>query len=489
MEGLSINNLVTNEDIVITYTPSVTYYSYVIIKDNVYGEPVYIYNGMPSEIKLTEEGIYKVEVTIGGVVTSSGEYVIDKTSPVISLNEKTYVITTKEKFDINNKVVASDSRDGDLRNSITTNYDNLDFSIPGIKKLQYKVADKAGNTASETIYITVKKDNSNLILAGKVSIIFLTFVVILFLIKYLKSIMLEKRFSKYALNSSKNTSISLFDNLCNQYNNFIEKMSKHLSKTKIINKISDRYRKYVNAFNLDNDTIKIVCNKIVIGILFILGYIVINIFRAKITLLFEMILPFILGFYTLDIIYIYKYRLYKKKIEKDLIDAITIMNNAFKAGRSIIQAIDMVAVELDGPISKEFKKISSEINLGLDIEVAFKRFASRIKLEEAVYLTSSLSILNKTGGNIIKVFDSIEKTLFSKRKLREEMISLTSSSRMIMYVLICIPAVFAVFLNALNPGFFSPLLNTELGIILLIIMIIIYVAYIIVVRKVMKVEM
>ena len=39
MEGLSINNIVTNEDIVITYTPSsnVINYSYVIIKNNNYG--------------------------------------------------------------------------------------------------------------------------------------------------------------------------------------------------------------------------------------------------------------------------------------------------------------------------------------------------------------------------------------------------------------------------------------------------------------------
>jgi len=489
MEGLSINGLVTNEDIVITYTPSVAYYSYVIIKDNVYGEPVYIYDGLVSEIKFTDEGTYKIEITENGIVNTSGEYVIDKTAPVISLNEKTYTITTKETFDIENKVVASDSRDGDLRNSITTNYDSLDFTVPGIKKLEYTVTDKAGNTASETIYVTVKKDNSNLILAGKASIIFLVLVIILFLVKYLKSIMLEKRFSKYTLNSSKNSSISLFDNLYNQYNNFIDKISKKISKIGLITKISDRYRKYVTAFNLDSDTVKVVSNKIIIGVLFILGYIVLNIFRAKITGIIEIILPFILGFYTLDIIYIWKYRLYKKKIEKDLIDAITIMNNAFKAGRSIIQAIDMVVNELDGPISKEFKRISSEISLGLDIEVAFKRFASRIKLEEAVYLTSSLSILNKTGGNIIKVFDSIEKTLFNKRKLREEMISLTSSSKMIMYVLISIPVVFAVFLNVLNPGFFSPLLSTELGIVLLILMVIIYVAYIIIVRKVMKVEM
>ena len=39
-----------------------------------------------------------------------------------------------------------------------------------------------------------------------------------------------------------------------------------------------------------------------------------------------------------------------------MLEAITIMNNAFKAGMSITQAVDLVAKELEGPISKEFKK-------------------------------------------------------------------------------------------------------------------------------------
>lgn len=488
MEGLSINNIITNEDIVITYTPSVINYSYVIIKDNNYGTPICVNNGEVSEIKFTEEGTYKIEVNINGVVSTSGEYVIDKTAPVLNIEEKTYTITNKEQLDIA-AITASDSNDGDLSNSITTNMKELDFETPGIKKIEYSVNDSAGNTATDTIYVTVKKDNSDLILAGQVSIIFLILVVMLFLIKYLKSIKLEKRFSKYTINSSKNKSISLLDNLYNQYNDFINKMSKNLNKINILKKSSKKYKKYVIAFNLDVDTMKIIGNKIVIGVLFILGFIIINLFRSKIIEPYEIFIPFILGYYILDILYIYKYSLYRKKIEKDLIDAITIMNNAFKAGRSIIQAIDMVSSELKGPISKEFKKISMEINLGLDIEVAFKRFADRIKLEEAIYLTSSLSILNKTGGNIIKVFDSIEKTLFSKRKLREELSSLTSSSKMIMYVLIFIPVVFAIFLNIINVGFFEPLFTTEIGILLLIIMIIIYVAYIIIVRKVMKVRM
>lgn len=489
MEGLSINNIIANEDIVITYTPSAFNYSYVIIKDNVYGEQVYVYDFAPREIVLTEEGNYRVEFTVNGIVTTVGEYVIDKTSPVLNIQNKKYTITNKEIFELNNKVTASDSREGDVSNLITSNIGEFDFTEPGIKKIEIIASDTAGNVSTDTMYVTVKKDYSSLILSGQVSIIFLILLLFLFLIKYLKSIKLEKRFSKYTINSSKNKSISLFDNIYNQYNIVTDKVSKKIEKINYLKKSSEKYQKYVTAFSLDNNLMKIICNKIVIGILFVIGFIVLNLFRSKIIGPIEILIPFILGYYTLDIIYLYKYSLYKKQVEKDLIDAITIMNNTFKSGQSIIQAINMVATELTGPISLEFKKISMEINLGLDIEVAFRRFAERIKLEEAIYLTSSLSILNKTGGNIIKVFDSIEKTLFSKRKLREEFTSLTSSSKMITYILIFVPLVFGVLLNIFSPGFFKPLFTTQIGLILLFIMIVIYVTYIIIVKKVMKVRM
>ena len=65
------------------------------------------------------------------------------------------------------------------------------------------------------------------------------------------------------------------------------------------------------------------------------------------------------------------------------------------------------------------------------------------------YITSSLSILNKTGGNIIKVFSSVEKMLFNKRKLKQEMKSLTSSASMISKVLLFMPFVFVLFIFVL----------------------------------------
>ena len=491
MEGLSINNIITNEDIVITYTPSsnVINYSYVVIKDNEYSNPVYIYNQNPVTITLIEEGSYKVDIMENGILKQTGTYVIDKTKPTIKLEEKTYTITTKDDYNEIVKLTAKDNLDGDLTSSITNNAANIDFTKTGIKKIEYSVSDEAGNKTSEMVYVTVKKDNTNLIMIGQISIILVFISFILFLIKYIRSIKLEKRFSKYTINSSLNKSISLFDNLNNQYDDFIEKMSKKISKSNIINNMSKKYLKYIGAFELDKNPIKIISNKIVIGILFILGITIINLFRYKLIEPVEMLLPFVLGFYVLDVVYMYKYILYKKRIEQDIMEAITIMNNAFKSGRSIIQAIDLVALELDGPISKEFNKIAMEIKLGLDIEVAFQRFAKRINIEEAIYLSSSLAILNKTGGNIIKVFNSIEKTLFSKKKLKEELKSLTGSSKMISYVLIFIPICFAAFLSIMDVTFFLPLFTHPLGIVILILMLILYVTYIIIVNKVMKIRL
>lgn len=496
MEGLSINEIeITKEDVVVTYIPSssVINYSYIIIKNGEYSNPIYINSNTVSTINLIETGTYKIEITTYDIygntnIITSGEYKIDKEAPIINISEKTYEITSNEEPNIEN-ITASDIVDGDLTNNIKSNIDSIDFNREGVKRIEYTVEDKAGNITTETVFVTVKKDNTNIVKLGQISIILIVFILLILLMKYIKSVKLEKRFSKYTINSSKNKSISLLDNLNNIYIKINNKLSILLSKSIFIKNSSKRYQKYVDAFDLDYDSMNIISRKIIVGIIYLIVVVIANLFNSKLIQPYEMLIPFILGFYTLDIIYMFKYGIYKKKIESDMLKAITVMNNSFKSGRSIIQSIDLVSKELDGPIAKEFKKISMEISLGLDIEVAFKRFSDRIKLSEAVYLTSSLSVLNKTGGNIIKVFDSIEKTLFSRRKLQLELKSLTSSSKLIMYVLILVPVLFVIFINIINPGYFLPLFSSGLGLILIGIMIIIYITYILVVNRVMRVRM
>ena len=164
------------------------------------------------------------------------------------------------------------------------------------------------------------------------------------------------------------------------------------------------------------------------------------------------------------------------------------MNNAFKSGRSITQAITLVSNELEGPMAEEFKKMNLELSFGLGMDVVFNRLYERVKIDEVAYLTATLTILNQTGGNIVEVFKSIEKSLFNKKKLSLELKSLTSGSRMIVNVLMIVPVAFILLIWIINPLYFQPLLTTKLGLILCGIVFTYYILYIIVIRKLLKVK-
>ena len=203
---------------------------------------------------------------------------------------------------------------------------------------------------------------------------------------------------------------------------------------------------------------------------------------------YDVYLPMIFGFFLPDLIYYFKYRNYRKTLENDLLQAIIIMNNAFKSGRSITQAINLVSKELKGPIAEEFKKMNLELSFGLGLDVVFQRLYERIKIEEISYLTASLTILNQTGGNIVEVFSSIEKSLFNKKKLRLELKSMTGGSRMIVNVLTIVPVAFILMIWVINPTYFLPLLTNKLGLVIIGIILIYYIVYIIVIRKLLKVK-
>ena len=165
------------------------------------------------------------------------------------------------------------------------------------------------------------------------------------------------------------------------------------------------------------------------------------------------------------------------------------MNSAFKSGRNIMQAVEVVKDELDGPIQDEFKKIYLDITYGLELDLVFKRFYERVKLEDAKYISSSLTLLNKTGGDIVKVFSLIEKSIFDKKNLKNELNSLTASSQFVFKLLIFLPLLLVSLIFMLNPSYFEVMIKEPLGIILLIFIILLYILYILVVQKVLEVDL
>ena len=99
-----------------------------------------------------------------------------------------------------------------------------------------------------------------------------------------------------------------------------------------------------------------------------------------------------------------------------------------------------------------------------------------------------MTVLSKTGGNIVNVFSAIERTLFDKKKLKAELKNLTASSNMIVKILLAVPFVFILLIYVLNPNYFDPLFASPLGYMLLLLIFLILITYVWFLQKLMKVR-
>lgn len=314
-----------------------------------------------------------------------------------------------------------------------------------------------------------------------ISIIVLNIIILLF--KLHKTIKLERRISRYSLKVGSEEDISYFDKLEAKY----LKLVKKCKNSKRLVKYSIPYEKYTNVGE-GVGAIGFIINKLIIAISFIILVIVSYSIQGKIISFIGFILSFIIGYYIYDIYLIISKKNRNKKIKNDILRAVIIMNNAFKAGKSTLQAVSIASVDLPNPIAKEFKKIEEDMSYGLSTDVAFNRFAKRVNLEEATYIASVLTILNKTGGNIINVFSSIEKTLFDKKKLEEDLKNSTTASNLVVKFLMIVPLLFILIIYIVSPTYFDPLFNSTLGYFIIFIIIIMFTIYTYLLNKIMKVK-
>ena len=321
------------------------------------------------------------------------------------------------------------------------------------------------------------------VLLIQIGLLFLIVIFIIFILILHKAILRERRIARYSLKMNQEEELSYFDKLNNKYQLFVSKFKNN----KTLLKYSSRYEKYL----LSKDglgAIRFIINKLVIAISFVALVIISSAIRGKLISFWGFLFSFILGYYLYDIYFSIYHKRRKTKIKNDMLRAVIIMNNAFKAGKSTLQAVEIASRDLPQPIAFEFQKIYQDMAYGLSVDVAFSRFAKRVKLEEATYIASSLTILNKTGGNIIQVFSSIERTLFDKQKLESDLKNSTAASNLVVKVLMIIPILFTLLIYVISPNYFTPLVSSALGYMVLLVILMMFIVYIYLLNRIMKVK-
>ena len=324
----------------------------------------------------------------------------------------------------------------------------------------------------------------NLDLILKIILLIILLYIIIYVFKLSKSLKLNNRISKYTINND-NKEISIGDYILNIYLYIKRLITKILNKSIYFKNKSKKYDKYSHNINVNG--IDIISTKIVVSILCGIVYSLSSIYNKSFNIMVMLLIMTIIYFgYNIYLNILLNKR--NKQIETDLLRAVVIMNNAFNSGYNITQAVDIVARDLTGPISEEFKRISNDLKFGLDIKDVFDRFYERVELEDIKYITSSLALLNITGGNLVGVFNNIEKSFTDNKRLKDELRSMTASSKLVYYVMLSMPIFLCLVLTLLNKDYFKPLLSHLIGYIIIILIFGLYILYIIVIKKILKVD-
>ena len=197
------------------------------------------------------------------------------------------------------------------------------------------------------------------------------FYLILFIAKEHKKSLYERRFSSYALNSKNNLEEPVFEIIYRYLWKFIKKTNSIFEKSVFLKKYSKHFEKYIKFDDRESKSgMDYISLKTITAILFGILYLVTSIIRDNFNINLLIIIMF-LSFFLIDLYFLLEYKNRIKKIENDLLSAIIIMNNAFKSGMNIVQAIDIVKTELEGPIKDEFQKFNS-VKLGNTVALHYK---------------------------------------------------------------------------------------------------------------------
>lgn len=177
-----------------------------------------------------------------------------------------------------------------------------------------------------------------------------------------------------------------------------------------------------------------------------------------------------------------------ERFNHQLVEALTGMSNALKAGFSIQQAFETVVAEGMNPIAQEFSVFLQQLRVGVRFEEALADMDARVGSEDLTLMTQSIEISRQTGGNLTEVFDRIAETIRERRRIEGKIKSLTAQGKIQGRVVGSMPFILAFVLFLLDKQMMLTFFRSSIGITMLIIMLLMQVCGAYFIRKIVNID-
>lgn len=310
------------------------------------------------------------------------------------------------------------------------------------------------------------------------AIFFLLFILYL-LFRFVVASIRAKRLTDFSLRGSKESSEkSIIFRIIYSFSDFLKSLV-------IFNQYGKTYDKYIYEESRLRKGIDYISIKILLGISFVFSYLFISfLYRDPISSLL-ILLVFVIGFLLPDFYCLFIRRKKVKILNKNMLSAIIIMNNSFKANSSTEKAINDVISRTDGLLSIEFKKVLNDLKIGMNVSEAFLRMYRRVRISSILYISRVLSLVNKSGISIVEAFDLIESKLINEEKFNNQINVLNSTNKISLLIFSILPVIFILCIIFYNKEYIM-LFTTYLGTFVLAIILILYVFYLMLLRMIFR---
>jgi tight adherence protein B len=109
-------------------------------------------------------------------------------------------------------------------------------------------------------------------------------------------------------------------------------------------------------------------------------------------------------------------------------DALDLIVRAVRAGLPIIEAIEVAARDIRGPVGIEFERMLGEIRIGVEMADALQHAAERIRVPDFRFFVVSLLVQRQTGGGIAETLGDLSAIIRQRRALRMKARALTAEA-------------------------------------------------------------
>ena len=177
-----------------------------------------------------------------------------------------------------------------------------------------------------------------------------------------------------------------------------------------------------------------------------------------------------------------------RKFLEQFPDGLDMISQSLQAGLGLTQAMLFVAKETPDPMGTEFSVFIEEVNLGLPLADALKKFEERMNLPEVRLFNTALMVQREVGGSLAELLIKLSNIIRDRFRIERLIKSLTAQNRISAWTVCSVPPFLAFFMFLREPEMMNKMIQNPIGRGMLATALVLEVVGILVFRKVIKIR-